>query len=75
MDKPIQNNVTGADNFYKSERVSVRKVYFLNQYKMTICGNLFIPKDIDKTKLYPAIIVGHPMGQSKNKVPVCMPQR
>lgn len=30
-----------ADNFYKSDSVNVKKVTFLNQYKMKVVGNLF----------------------------------
>lgn len=34
-----------ADNFYKSDSVNVKKVTFLNQYKMKVVGNLFLPAD------------------------------
>ena len=53
---------TDADNFYKSNAVNVEKVSFLNQYKMRVGGNLFLPKDMKAGEKYPAIIVGHPMG-------------
>lgn len=56
-----------ADNFYKSDQVTVQKVMFPNQYRMNIAGNLFIPKDVDWNKKYPAIIVGHPMGAVKEQ--------
>lgn len=48
----------GADNFYKSDKVTVEKVTFNNQYKMKIVGNLFMPKDADKGAKNAAIIVG-----------------
>ena len=32
-----------AANFYQSDKVSMQPVTFLNQYKMTIAGNLFTP--------------------------------
>mgnify|MGYP002747254837 CR=1 FL=1 len=51
-----------ADNFYMSDKVEVQKVTFKNQYKMNIAGNLYLPKDMDKSKKHAAIIVGHPMG-------------
>src|SRR2546427_10839299 len=35
----------GADNFYTSDRVSVQRVAFKNQYKMNVVGNLFVAKD------------------------------
>ena len=57
----------GADNFYKSDRVALQKVTFKNQYKMDIVGNLFVPKNLDRSKKSPAIIVGHPMGAVKEQ--------
>lgn len=56
-----------ADNFYRSDKVEVQKVTFKNQYKMNIAGNLYLPKDMDKSKKYAAIIVGHPMGAVKEQ--------
>ena len=56
-----------ADNFYRSDKVEVQKVTFKNQYKMTIAGNLYLPKDMDKSKKHTAIIVGHPMGAVKEQ--------
>lgn len=31
----------GADNFYKSDKVTQQKVTFKNQYQMAVVGNLF----------------------------------
>ena len=56
-----------ADNFYRSDKVEVQKVTFKNQYKMNIAGNLYLPKDMDKSKKQAAIIVGHPMGAVKEQ--------
>lgn len=58
---------TDADNFYRSDKVEVQKVTFKNQYKMNIAGNLYLPKDMDKSKKHAAIIVGHPMGAVKEQ--------
>ncbi|GAB3396292.1 alpha/beta hydrolase [Azotobacter armeniacus] len=57
----------GANNFYTSDKISVQKVTFENQYKMKVAGNLFIPKDITPSTKNPAIIVGHPMGAVKEQ--------
>lgn len=57
----------GADNFYKSDKVTVQKVLFKNQYNMKVAGNLFIPKAMNKNAKNPAIIVGHPMGAVKEQ--------
>lgn len=56
-----------ADNFYRSNTVNVEKVSFLNQYKMKVTGNLFLPKHMKAGEKYPAIIVGHPMGAVKEQ--------
>lgn len=56
-----------ADNFYRSDKVEVQKVTFKNQYKMNIAGNLYLPKDMDKSKKHTAIIVGHPVGAVKEQ--------
>jgi uncharacterized protein len=63
--KPDMSN--GADNFYKSKKVTKKKVSFENQYNMKVAGNLFIPKGLNKKAKKPAIIVGHPMGAVKEQ--------
>ncbi len=57
----------GADNFYKSDKVTIQKVVFKNQYDMNVVGNLFIPNDLNQSTQNPAIIVGHPMGAVKEQ--------
>jgi fermentation-respiration switch protein FrsA (DUF1100 family) len=57
----------GADNFYKSDKVTMRKVAFKNQYNMNVVGNLFFPKGLNQNTKNPAIIVGHPMGAVKEQ--------
>lgn len=52
----------GADNFYKSDKVTLQKVTFRNQYHMNVAGNLFVPKTFDRSKAHPALVVSHPMG-------------
>ncbi|WP_271839070.1 alpha/beta hydrolase [Commensalibacter communis] len=56
-----------ANNFYQSHEVTSQKVTFQNQYHMNVVGNLFLPKNLDKTIKHPAIIVGHPMGAVKEQ--------
>ena len=62
-----QDMSNGADNFYTSDKVTVEKVAFKNQYRMSIAGNLFVPKDANRGAKYPAIVVGHPMGAVKEQ--------
>ncbi|BDV43266.1 membrane protein [Geotalea uraniireducens] len=57
----------GADNFYKSDKVTLKKVSFNNQYKMKVVGNLFVPKGLKHGSKSPAIVVGHPMGAVKEQ--------
>ena len=57
----------GADNFYTSEKVTVAKVAFNNQYGMQVAGNLFTPQGLDRSAKHAAIIVGHPMGAVKEQ--------
>ncbi|WP_150763004.1 alpha/beta hydrolase [Pseudomonas fluorescens] len=57
----------GADNFYTSEKMTVQKVTFKNQYQMNVAGNLFIPKNLDGKTKSPAIVIGHPMGAVKEQ--------
>lgn len=61
---PLPN---GADNFYTSDKVTVQKVSFKNQYQMAIAGSLFLPRTLDRKKRSPAIVVGHPMGAVKEQ--------
>jgi fermentation-respiration switch protein FrsA (DUF1100 family) len=62
-----ENMSNGADNFYSSDRVTVRKIAFKNQYGMIVAGNLFTPKALDRSARSPAIVVGHPMGAVKEQ--------
>jgi uncharacterized protein len=62
-----QDMSKGADNFYRSDKLTVEKVTFKNQYDMYITANLFLPKNLDRARKYPAIIVGHPNGAVKEQ--------
>ena len=53
--------------FPKSDKIVLKKVSFKNQYDMKVMGNLFMPKNLDKSKKHAAIIVGHPMGAVKEQ--------
>jgi len=57
----------GANNFYKSEQVSLERVSFKNQFQMTTVGNLYLPRKQSVNAKHPAIIVGHPMGAVKEQ--------
>jgi uncharacterized protein len=57
----------GYTTFKVSDNVTMYKVTFKNQYKMNVAGHLFIPKNLDRSKKYSALIVGHPMGAVKEQ--------
>lgn len=57
----------GADNFYKSDKVTVEKVSFKNKVDLKVVGNLFLPKYLDRNTSPSAIIVGHPYGAVKEQ--------
>jgi fermentation-respiration switch protein FrsA (DUF1100 family) len=56
-----------ANNFYKSDKVTVQKVTFKTQYGMNVVGNLFLPAGTPQDAKLRAIIVGHPMGAVKEQ--------
>lgn len=62
-----QNMSYGADNFYRSDNVTIHPITFPSQYQTRIAGNLFTPDNTDRTGSAPAIVVGHPMGAVKEQ--------
>ncbi|MCR4880428.1 MAG: alpha/beta hydrolase [bacterium] len=63
----IPDLTNGADNFYKSKTLYRQKVSFRNMYGIRLKGVMFSPKDFQFGVKYPAIIVGHPMGATKEQ--------
>lgn len=62
-----QDMSNGANNFYRSDKVTLQKVTFRTLYDMKVTGNLFIPSDIKQNTRNPAVVVGHPMGAVKEQ--------
>ena len=50
-----------------NENVTRTKVTYKNRYGLDVAADLYYSKDIDKTKKYPAIIVGAPYGGVKEQ--------
>ncbi|KAG3047645.1 hypothetical protein PI125_g26823 [Phytophthora idaei] len=67
MSASAHNMSFGADNFYRSNNVTIQPITFPNQFRMNVAGNLFTPKNLDANGTAPAIIVGHPMGAVKEQ--------
>ncbi|KAG7380011.1 hypothetical protein PHYPSEUDO_007858 [Phytophthora pseudosyringae] len=57
----------GADNFYRSNNVTILPITFKNQYQMTIAANLFTPDNLDKSGKTPSIVVKHLFGAVKEQ--------
>lgn len=53
--------------FPPSDKVTEEKVEFKNRVLITVVGDMYIPKNIDKSKKYPALVVGHPFGGVKEQ--------
>ena len=62
-----QNNENWDKTFQKNDNVIVEKVYFKNRYGIQLAGDLYMPKNIDKSKKYPAIAVSGPFGAVKEQ--------
>lgn len=55
--------------FKISENVTRTAVNYKNRYGITLSGDLYIPKDIDTSAKYPALVVGPPYGGVKEQGP------
>ncbi|KAE8155126.1 Alpha/Beta hydrolase protein [Aspergillus avenaceus] len=67
MSATAQNMSFGADNFYRSDIVTVQPIAFPSQFQTTVVGNLFTRHNLTRSVSAPAIIVGHPMGAVKEQ--------
>lgn len=69
----ISTSVIASDNskwdkvFPQSNKVEVESVTFKNRFNMTVAADMYLPKNIDRSKKYAAIIVGHPYGSIKEQ--------
>ncbi len=53
--------------FTKSDKVTVKKVHFKNRYGIKLAGDLYMPKDMEKSKKFAAIAVSGPFGAVKEQ--------
>ncbi|GKT43423.1 uncharacterized protein ColSpa_03604 [Colletotrichum spaethianum] len=67
MSTAAQNLSYGADNFYRSNVVTIQPITFQTQYNTTVAGSLFTHNNLDITVNTSAIVVGHPMGAVKEQ--------
>ncbi|MBL6448489.1 alpha/beta hydrolase [Fulvivirga sp. 29W222] len=64
MEQAIQKDYL---TFTLSDNVTMEKVQYKNRYGITVAAHLYLSKDIDKTKKYPAVIIGTPYGGVKEQ--------
>ena len=50
-----------------SDKVTVERVTFKNRISIDVAGDLYMPKNIDKSQKHQAIVVGHPFTGSKEQ--------
>lgn len=53
--------------FQLSDKVILEPVQYKNRYGISIAAHLYLPKNIDKLKKYPAILIGTPYGGVKEQ--------
>lgn len=53
--------------FPQSDRVDHQKVSFYNRLGIQLVADLYVPRGLDGSRRYPAIIVGHPYGGVKEQ--------
>ena len=53
--------------FQLSDKVTVEKVSYQNRYGIMVAADMYLPKNIDKSQKYAAIIVGTPYGGVKEQ--------
>lgn len=64
--------VTAEEEYYifeLSEDVTREHVYYKNRFGIELAGDLYMPKDMDNTVQYPAIVIGAPYGGVKEQGP------
>lgn len=60
-------NMTWDKTFPLSDKVIHEKVSYANRYGITLSADMYLPKDMDKSKKYPALVVGTPYGGVKEQ--------
>jgi fermentation-respiration switch protein FrsA (DUF1100 family) len=53
--------------FKLSDKVTHEKVSYPNRYGIAVSADMYLPKDIDASKKYPALVVGTPYGGVKEQ--------
>lgn len=69
IDAPVfaQGTLAWDKTFPKSDRVDHRKVSFYNRLGITLVADLYVPKNIDRSRRHAALVVGGPFGAVKEQ--------
>lgn len=62
-----QHAGTWDKTFPASDLVQHRKVSLTNRLGINIVADMYMPRDLDPSRRYPALIVGHPYGGVKEQ--------
>lgn len=66
----IMNGIHAQENgktFKVSDKVTVENVRYDNRFGITVAADMYLPKGLDTTKKYPAIVIGTPYGGVKEQ--------
>jgi fermentation-respiration switch protein FrsA (DUF1100 family) len=64
----LANASFGQENkktFKLSDKVTVEKVSYKNRYGTNVAADMYLPKNMDRSKTHPALIIGTPYGGVK----------
>lgn len=70
VDPNLASRVAPEDEYFifkLDENVTRTNVYYKNRYGIELAANLYMPKGLDTTKSYPAIVIGPPFGGVKEQ--------
>ena len=64
---PAHDTQAWDKTFPKSAQVDHQKVTFTNRLGIQLVGDLYVPKNADRSRRHPTLIVGHPYGGVKEQ--------
>ncbi len=53
--------------FELSDKVTMKKVSYKNRFGIAVAAHMYVPKNLDKTKRHPALVIGTPYGGVKEQ--------
>ncbi|SKA71278.1 hypothetical protein SAMN02745704_00112 [Paucidesulfovibrio gracilis DSM 16080] len=62
-----EDDVTWDKTFKRSDKVTHKKVSYPNRYGIILSADMYMPKDMDESQHYPALVIGTPYGGVKEQ--------